>query len=94
MAGIATQKQVLIFLGLLLFVAASAVFVVFTKHQHRATFMELDALQKEQDKMQVVWQQLLLEQSTLSAHHRVETTAKTKINMRYPEPKEIRRLML
>lgn len=89
-----TQKQIIVFLSLLLLAGVSAVSVVYAKHQHRVTFMKMDKLQKERDKLQVVWRQLLLEQSTLSAHHRVESKAKQALNMRHPKPKEVRRLML
>ena len=44
-------------------VVASAVWVASTRHQARQLFIELEALNRERDRLQVDWGRLQLEQS-------------------------------
>lgn len=70
-------------------VLASSLGVVYAKHQSRKLFVELDALKKERDEMNINWGRLQLEQSTLATHNRIEETAKKRLNMVTPEYKQI-----
>lgn len=76
-------------LGLALLVLASSLGVVYSKHESRKLFVELDTLKKERDEMNVEWGRLQLEQSTLATHSRIERTAKKRLGMVTPEYKEI-----
>ena len=60
---------------LLLVVVVSAICVVFSKHQARKLFIELQSLEKARDAMDVEWGQLQLEQSTLTTQGQVEVAA-------------------
>jgi len=66
---------------LLLVVVVSAVCVVYTKHQARKLFIELQALVDERDSMDVEWGQLQLEQSTLTTQGQVEIAARDQLGM-------------
>ena len=74
---------------LLCLVMASAFGVVYAKHQSRKLFIELDALQKASDAMNIEWGQLQLEQSTLETHGRVESMSRTKLGMEIPRPDKV-----
>ncbi|MGD2138140.1 MAG: cell division protein FtsL [Gammaproteobacteria bacterium] len=66
---------------MLLVVVVSAVCVVYTKHQARKLFVELQALVNERDSMDVEWGQLQLEQSTLTTQGQVEIAARDQLGM-------------
>ena len=66
---------------ILLLVVTSAVGVVYSKHQARKLFVELQALGNERDDMDIEWGQLQLEQSTLSTQGRVEGKARDQLGM-------------
>jgi cell division protein FtsL len=66
---------------LLLVVVISAICVVFSKHQGRKLFIELQSLENERDDMDVEWGQLQLEQSTLTTQGQVEVAARDRLGM-------------
>jgi cell division protein FtsL len=70
-------------------VMLSAFSVIYAKHQTRKLFVELQALHKARDDMDIEWGQLQLEQSTLATHSRVEKTASAKLGMVIPEAKQV-----
>ncbi len=74
---------------LLLTVVASAIGVIYVKHQTRKLFLELQGLHQERDAMDIQWGQLQLEQSTWATHGRVEELARTKLEMVVTEPGRI-----
>jgi cell division protein FtsL len=63
---------------------ASAAGAVYCKHQSRTTFVELEQLAAERDRLQVEWGQLQLEQSAWSTHGFVERAASTRLKMKIP----------
>ena len=65
-------------------VVASAVGVAGTRHQARQLFIELEALNRERDRLQVDWGRLQLEQSAWAAHPRVESLAREEIGLDLP----------
>jgi cell division protein FtsL len=67
----------------------SAFGVIYAKHQSRKLFVELQALHKARDDMDIEWGQLQLEQSTLATHSRVEGTAGAKLGMVIPEASQV-----
>ena len=68
-------------IAVLLLVVISSVSVVYSKHQARKLFVELQALGNDRDNMDVEWGQLQLEQSTLSTQGRVERDARDQLGM-------------
>ncbi len=74
---------------LVLLVMGSAFSVIYAKHQSRKLFVELQALHKARDDMDIEWGQLQLEQSTLATHSRVEKTASSKLGMVIPDAKQV-----
>jgi len=69
---------------------ATAIACVYARHESRKLFTELQHLTAERDALEVEWGQLQIEQSTWSTHSRVEEQARRKMQMRNPEPTEIR----
>ncbi|MDX1300529.1 cell division protein FtsL [uncultured Pseudomonas sp.] len=79
-------------LMLLLFLAAlvSAIGVSYSAHWHRQLLNELYAELSVRDKAQAEWGRLILEQSTWTAHNRIEKLATERLSMRIPDAAEVR----
>lgn len=77
---------------LVLFVAVliSAIAVSSTAHWNRQLLNDLYAELSKRDKTQAEWGRLVLEQSTWTAHNRIEILASEQLNMRIPEAAEVR----
>jgi cell division protein FtsL len=69
---------------------ATAIVCVYARHESRKLFTELQHLNEDRDAIEVEWGRLQIEQSTWSTHSMVEDKARNKMNMRNPEPSEIR----
>lgn len=82
------QRRIFI-LGLMVSVLFSALSVVYTKHQSRKLFVELQTLNSERDQMSVEWGKLQLEQSTWATRGRVERLARNKLQMTIPSPDNV-----
>jgi cell division protein FtsL len=80
------------FLMLLLFVAvlASAVGVSYNAHWNRQLLNGLYAELSVRDKAQAEWGRLILEQSTWTAQSRIESLAIEQLQMRIPDPGQVR----
>jgi cell division protein FtsL len=70
--------------GLLLATVASAVAVVYAQHRSRELFVELEALSRVRDELNLDWGRLQLEQSAWATHGRVEQLARERLGMRMP----------
>ena len=81
----ARLSMLLIWTGLFV----SALGVVWSIHQTRTAFIELQALHAERDRLDIEWSQLKIEQSAWATHGRVEQTARTGLNMVIPTPQEV-----
>jgi cell division protein FtsL len=77
-------------LALVTLLLASSIGVIYTVHLNRDLFSTLNRLQDQRDAYQRTWSQLLLEQSALSAHTRVEQAAVNKLDMKVPGRDDIR----
>ncbi|MGY4530976.1 cell division protein FtsL [Pseudomonas sp. TE3786] len=77
---------------LILFVAVlvSAIAVSYSAHWNRQLLNSLYGELSVRDKAQAEWGRLILEQSTWTAHSRIETLASEQLKMRIPEPAEVR----
>jgi cell division protein FtsL len=82
--NIGIQSQHLSLYVMLLAVMASAISVVYTKHQSRVEFVALLKLEQHRDDLDEEWGRLLLEQSTWASPGRVEHQAKIKLDMIIP----------
>jgi cell division protein FtsL len=71
-------------------VLASGLAAVYARHQARKLFIELQALTAERDRLEMDWGRLQIEQSTQASHARVEQLAREELQMRLPDPREIR----
>lgn len=74
---------------LLAMVLSSAVGVVFSKHQSRKYFVELQKQNHDRDELNIEWGRLQLEQSTWATHGRIEQSAREKLHMAQPDPNQI-----
>lgn len=80
-----TLLLVLLFAGVLL----SAIAVSYSAHWNRQLLNGLYAELSVRDKAQAEWGRLILEQSTWTAHNRIEALASGQLHMRIPEPAEV-----
>ncbi|MHC6224151.1 cell division protein FtsL [Pseudomonas sp. X10] len=80
------------FLMLLLFVGVlvSAIAVSYSAHWNRQLLNTLYGELSDRDKAQAEWGRLILEQSTWTAHSRIETLASEQLKMRVPAADEVR----
>lgn len=74
---------------LIVAIMGSAIAVIYSKHQSRKLFVEIQKLHKEIDDLDIEWGQLQLEQSAWSSHGRIEKIARKKLYMTLPRANEI-----
>lgn len=67
----------------------SAMALVYTKHESRKLFVELETLTHERDELNIEWGQLQIEQSTWATHARIEQVATEDLLLVRPESTEI-----
>jgi len=77
--------KVILNYGLYIVIFLSALQVVITRHETRRLFVELQALEREGDQLNEEWGRLQLEQSTWAINDRIESFARTKLDMKMPE---------
>ncbi|MBT8107462.1 MAG: cell division protein FtsL [Gammaproteobacteria bacterium] len=80
--------------ALLVFVFAfvcvlSAIALVYTKHESRKLFVQLETLTHERDELNIEWGQLQIEQSTWAQHARIEQVAAEDLSLVRPKAQEI-----
>ena len=67
----------------------SAIAMVYTKHESRKQFVELEELTTERDELNIEWGQLQIEQSTWATHARIERVASEELSLVRPKSTEI-----
>ncbi len=67
----------------------SAIALVYTKHESRKLFVELEQLTNERDELNIEWGQLQIEQSTWATHARIERVALEELALVRPKSTEI-----
>jgi cell division protein FtsL len=67
----------------------SAIALIYTKHEARKLFIELEQLTVERDELNIEWGQLQIEQSTWATHARIEKVALQELALTRPAPSEI-----
>jgi cell division protein FtsL len=80
----------LLMLVLFVSVLLSAIAVPYSAHWNRQLLNGLYAELSTRDRAQAEWGRLILEQSTWTAHSRIETLASEQLKMRIPEAAEVR----
>ncbi|WP_371196358.1 cell division protein FtsL [Glaciecola sp. SC05] len=82
---IATDLGRHLFLILLyLAVIASALAVVVSTHNNRQLIIAQEQLVQEKDALDIEWRHLIIEQTALTEHNRIERLVQEKLNMRRP----------
>jgi len=70
-------------------VLCSGLSVVYTTHENRFVFNELQELKDRANQLQIEWGQLLIEQSTFGVEGRIEQKAVEQLQMQVPELSKI-----
>jgi cell division protein FtsL len=70
-------------------VVVSGVWLIRAKHESRQLFIELEGLNREQDRLQVDWGRLQLEESAWANHPRIDGIARERLHMRLPENEQV-----
>jgi len=67
----------------------SALSLVYSRHEARRLFIELQQLTTERDDLNIDWGRLQIEHSTLALPARVEKVVRERLHMTEPEPAEV-----
>ena len=70
-------------------VVVSGLWLVEAKHEARQLFAELEELKREQDRLQVDWGRLQIEESTFGTQSRIESLALEEIDLGMPRNDQI-----
>jgi len=84
-----TAQPTLLLAVIAIFCVLSAIALVYTKHEARNYFVELEQLTAERDALNIEWSQLQLEQSTWATHARIERVALDDLALKRPMASEI-----
>jgi cell division protein FtsL len=63
---------------------ATAIAVVYARHEHRQLFGALDKLQRERDELNIEFGRLQLEQATWAESNRIDQVARDRLGMVFP----------
>jgi len=83
------QQQFLLVFVFAVVCVLSAIALVYTKHESRKFFVELEGLTDERDALNIEWGQLQIEQSTWAQHARIERVATEELSLVRPDATEI-----
>lgn len=70
-------------------IVATGIGIVLARHEARQLFAELEALNREQDRLEIDWGRLRLEQSTYATHPRIEQVARDDLGLALPAQQQI-----
>jgi cell division protein FtsL len=84
-----SRQPVLLALILAVVCVMSAMALIYTKHESRKLFVELEQLTAERDRLNIEWGQLQIEQSTWATHARIEKVAADELALTRPTASEI-----
>lgn len=84
-----SQQPLILVCAFALVCVLSAMALVYTKHESRRLFVELESLTDERDRLNIEWGQLQIEQSTWATHARIEKVATDDLSLVRPESSEI-----
>ena len=83
------RKPFLLIIVFVVVCVVSAMAIVYTKHESRKLFVELEDLTTKRDALNIEWGQLQIEQSTWATHARIERVAVEEMSLVRPQSKEI-----
>ena len=83
------QRMLVVVTVLFSLVLASAILLVYSKHQSRKLFVQLQQLERQVDALNIEWSQLQLEQGAWSDHGRIERIARKRLSMVSPDADEV-----
>ena len=83
------QRTLMVITILFSLVLASAILLIYSKHQSRKLFVEVQQLRYQVDSLNTEWSQLQLEQSAWSGHGRIERVASKRLSMVMPASKDV-----
>ncbi len=83
------RPMLLLVLVLFVMVMSSALALVYSRHESRKLFVELQQLEREVGALDAEWSQLQLEQGASSGHGRIESKALNELNMIRPAPENV-----
>ena len=89
MSARASRSPVLITIVFATVCVLSALALVYTKHESRKLFIELEQLTAERDELNIEWGQLQIEQSTWATHARIEKLAANELSLARPKPTDV-----
>ncbi|MEH6469764.1 MAG: cell division protein FtsL [Halopseudomonas sp.] len=88
-AGLSVSWKALVLMVLFAAMVLSALSVIYSAFLYRQAFNTQQQLFQQRNALEVEWGQLLLEQSALAAHSRIEKTVTQRLDMYVPSPDEI-----
>ena len=83
------RQPILLVLVFAVVCVISGMALVYTKHESRKLFVELEQLTNERDELNIEWGQLQIEQSTWAQHARIEQVATDELSLVRPATTEI-----
>ncbi len=90
MIQISSKRQpILLVVVFAIVCVTSALALVYTKHESRKLFVELETLTHERDQLNIEWGQLQIEQSTWATHARIEQVASDDLALVRPDATDI-----
>lgn len=89
MRGLKARPPLLLILVFATVCVVSSLALIYTKHEARKLFVELEQLTAERDRLNIEWGQLQIEQSTWATHARIERVAADELSLVRPKPEEI-----
>jgi len=84
-----SRQPVMLALVFALVCVLSAIALVYTRHESRKLFVELESLSTERDELNIEWGQLQIEQSTWATHGRIEQLATEELSLSRPTSADI-----
>jgi cell division protein FtsL len=85
----APKQPILLTLVFAVVCVVSAMALVYTRHESRKLFIELEQLTTDRDELNIEWGQLQIEQSTWATHARIERVAAEELELSRPMATEI-----
>ena len=82
-------QPVLLALVFAIVCVVSAMALIYTKHESRKLFIELERLTAVRDELDIEWGRLQIEQSTWATHARIEQVATKELALSRPSPDEM-----
>jgi len=67
---------------------ASAIAVVYARHEHRQLFVDFKRLVRERDELNIDFGRLQLEQATWAESNRIDQVARNRLGMVFPQADE------